>query len=131
MISDINLNAIPCQKCIDETVTPIIPIPCQDCSKNCYCYGSLICNFCLRITGHKLKSKNILEFMTNFPCYCCSTTPDYILLCLDCQQNYCECDNKSKYLPKFKRKYHCAFCFEKEYNQIIKLARIDDFPIKK
>ncbi len=120
----------PCQNCIDNTKDHKNPAPCCHCNEYCYCDGNMKCNFCLYITGHILKSQKITTLMQQYPCYCSlNNDTDYVSLCLDCQQNYCDCNNKNTYLPKHKRKYHCSFCFEKEYNQIITIAKSTDFQI--
>ncbi len=123
-----------CQQCIDNTDKPDNPTPCGNCMQNCYCQKdkNWICRFCLNITCSVLKLQNTTEYKRNFPCYCATAyennknKPDYLFLCLDCQQDYCTCDNKIKYVGKHKRLYHCPFCFEKEHNQIIEFAIKED-----
>ena len=123
-----------CHECLNNTTNPMHPSVCINCQNKCYCQNKnsdnnrLLCKFCINISKQKLLSNNDTKYMENFPCYCSGgKSPDYFFLCLDCQQDYCLCENKKKYLPKCYRKYHCSFCFEKEYNQFIEFEIKKDF----
>jgi hypothetical protein len=122
----------PCTYCIKISYDPRDPQPCKECMKYCQCYDDLKCQFCIQITGHlittiKKTSEWYSGYLKNYPCYCLDKNkPEYILKCEDCKMDHCYCNSNYKKNNKIPK---CPFCFEKEYNKIILLAKPDDFTI--
>lgn len=117
----------PCLQCITNTKNPQYPKPCIKCDKYCFCEDDLVCKFCIKIMHfiiiNNINNKNYnKKLLTQYPCYCIDgKTPQYFLKCDDCTQKYCKCINHRQNYNYSKQNIYCPFCFELEYNKMIKV----------